>query len=395
MRRGSHTPADFRDGRVEVKGVSSSETVSTEKLMNIQDLDTPAVLIDADILDRNLRRMASYCSAHHITLRPHTKTHKMPEIARLQMQYGAGGITVAKLGEAEVMVDAGLTDILIVYPLWGEKKWKRLAQLAKRARIAVAMDSLPVAEGISKAAKEAGVEIGIRVEFDTGLRRCGLPVSDDSLSIARRVRGLSGLRWEGISLYPGHIRGVQEARDRGIAAENANLERLFALLDAAGIPYPVVSGGNTPAAFESHLFHGVTEIRPGTYVFNDRNTVDAESVSYADCAATVLTTVVSTSVPGRAILDSGSKTLTSDLSGFGDRKYFGHIQDHPDFLLEGLSEEHGHMAVPENSGVKVGDRLRVVPNHVCPCINLHDRVFVVSGEQVVDEWKVAARGKVA
>ena len=362
--------------------------------MNIHELDTPAILIDVDTLHRNLREMASYCDTHNLTLRPHIKTHKIAEIAQLQMRYGAGGITVAKLGEAEVMADAGLTDIVIVYPLWGEIKWKRLVELAKRVKISVAMDSLQIAEGISQATKAAGVEVGVRLEFDTGFRRCGLTVGDRSMEIAQRVFALPGLRWEGISVYPGHIIGNREIREQDIPFENVKLDRLLALLDSAGIPYPVVSGGNTPAAKQSHRFHGITEIRPGTYVLNDRNTVDAESATYSDCAATVLTTVVSTSVPHRAIIDAGSKTLTSSTLLSGDRKYFGYIQDHPEILLEGLSEEHGHLAVPHNSNIKVGDRFRVIPNHVCPCINLHDRVFVVSEEEVVDEWKVAARGKV-
>jgi D-serine deaminase-like pyridoxal phosphate-dependent protein len=362
--------------------------------MNIQDLDTPAVLIDFDTMDRNLRGMASYCAAHNLTLRPHTKTHKMPEIARLQMQYGAPGITVAKLGEAEVMADAGLNNILIVYPLWGERNWKRLAELAKRVKISIAMDSFQVAEGISQAAKAAGVEVGIRLEFDTGLRRCGLTLDTESIEIAKKIFELPGLRWEGISLYPGHIMGNRKLRELDIPSENANLDKLYGLLDSAGIPYPVVSGGNTPAAFESHRFHGVTEIRPGTYVFNDRNTVDAESASFDDCAVTVLTTVVSTSVPHRAIIDAGSKTLTADTLLSGDRKYFGYIREHPELLLEDLSEEHGHLIVPEGSAIKVGDRLRIIPNHVCPCINLHDRVFVVQGDRVIDQWKVAARGRV-
>jgi D-serine deaminase-like pyridoxal phosphate-dependent protein len=363
--------------------------------MNIQDLDTPAVLIDFDTMDRNLRGMASYCSAHDLTLRPHTKTHKIPEIARLQMQYGAPGITVAKVGEAEVMADAGLNDIVIVYPIWGEMKWKRVAELAKRVKISVAMDSFQVAEGISQAATAAGVEVGIRLEFDTGLRRCGLTLDAESIEIAKKIFELPGLRWEGISLYPGHIMGNKKIRELDIPLENAKLDRLYGLLDSAGIPYPVVSGGNTPAAFESHRFHGVTEIRPGTYVFNDRNTVDAESASYADCAVTVLTTVVSMSVPHRAIIDAGSKTLSADALLSGDRKYFGYVQDHPEFILEDLSEEHGHLIIPESPATKVGDRLRIIPNHVCPCINLHDRVFVVQEDLVIDEWKVAGRGKVA
>lgn len=363
--------------------------------MNIYELDTPAVLIDMETMDRNLRRMADYCTIRKLALRPHAKTHKIPEIARLQMQYGASGIAVAKLGEAEVMAEAGICDMLIVYPLWGAGKWKRLTQLAKKVRISVAMDSLEVAAGISGAAKSAGVEIGIRLEFDTGFRRCGMGANEASIAVAKQMIAMPNLRWEGISLYPGHIMGNRKIREQDIVQENVRLDRLFALLDDAGIPYPVVSGGNTPAAFESHRFHGVTEIRPGTYVFNDRNTVGAEAATYADCAVTVLATVVSTSVPGRAILDAGSKTLSADTLLSGERQHFGFIQGHPELALHDLSEEHGHLILASGSNVKIGDRLRIVPNHVCPCINLHDRVFVVSGEQVVDEWKVAARGKTA
>jgi D-serine deaminase-like pyridoxal phosphate-dependent protein len=363
--------------------------------MNLSDIETPAVVIDVDILERNLQAMAQYCVTYNLSLRPHTKTHKMIQIARLQLKYGAPGITVAKLGEAEVMADAGITDIVIVYPLWGESKWRRLAELARRSRVAVAMDSLEVAEGISRAAKEADVEVGIRLEFDTGFHRCGLPLDKDSIDKARRIMALPNLRWEGISVYPGHIMGTRAIREQEISAESRQLDRLYQLLDAAGIPYPIVSGGNTPAAFESHRFRGVTEIRPGTYVFNDRNTVDAEAAGYADCAATVLTTVVSAGATGRAIIDAGSKALTADPLESGEHKYHGYIQGHPHLILEGLSEEHGHVKVTDASSITVGERLRVIPNHICPCINLHDGVYIVSGETVVDQWKVAARGKVA
>ncbi len=363
--------------------------------MNIYDLDTPAVLIDVDVLHRNLAGMAKYCSGQNLVLRPHTKTHKIPEIAWLQLQYGSPGITVAKLGEAEVMEAAGIDDILIVYPLWGERNWKRLARLATRIKISVAMDSFAVAAGISQTAKAEGVHVGIRLEFDTGFGRCGLGPSAASITVAREIMTLPNLRWEGISVYPGHIMGNRSIREQNITSENSILDGLYAKLDAAQIPYPVVSGGNTPAALDSHRFHGLTEIRPGTYVFNDRNTVEAESARYSDCAATVLTTVVSTSVAGKAIIDAGSKTLSADALLSGGRQHFGYVQDRPGVILEGLSEEHGHLTVEDSSRIKMGDRLRVIPNHVCPCINLHDRVFLVSGEQVVDEWRVAARGKVA
>jgi D-serine deaminase-like pyridoxal phosphate-dependent protein len=360
--------------------------------MTLDQIETPALLIESDTLDRNLRTMADYCSSHHISLRPHTKTHKIPEIAKLQIKYGATGITVAKLSEAEVMADAGIDDIVVVYPLWGESKWNRLTKLAERVRIAVAMDSLSIAEAISRSAKRGGVEVGVRLEFDTGFGRCGLPLEQPSAETARRIRDLSNLRWEGISFYPGHIMGDQRIREHDIEAENRQLDRLFSLLDDFGIPYPVVSGGNTPVAFESHRFHGVTEIRPGTYVFNDRNTVDAEAATYGDCAATVLTTVVSTSVPHRAIIDAGSKMFSGDQLLSGERKHFGYVPDHPELVLEDLSEEHGHLLIPDAYPIRVGDRIRVVPNHICPSINLQNSVYVVSGDQVVEQWKVAGRG---
>jgi D-serine deaminase-like pyridoxal phosphate-dependent protein len=360
--------------------------------VKIFEIETPALLIDIGILESNLRRMADYCHNHKLALRPHTKTHKTPQIAHLQMRHGAAGITVAKLGEAEVMADAGLKNILIVYPLWGANKWRRLAELAQRASISVATDSLEVATGISQTAQGADVEIGIRLEFDTGFHRCGLPIDLASIGIAERIMALPNLRWEGISIYPGHIMGDRESRELEIACENAELERLYAMLDAAGLPHTLVSGGNTPAAFESHRFHGVTEIRPGTYAFNDRNTVDAQAALYADCAATVLATVVSTSVPGKAMVDAGSKTLSADGLLSGGMKDFGYVLNQPELVLENLSEEHGHLAFNRALPVKVGDMVRIVPNHICPCINLHDCVFVVSGDEVVDQWRVPARG---
>ena len=363
--------------------------------MTIDDLDTPALLIDVNVLDRNLRRMARYCSDHKLALRPHTKTHKMLEIARLQLQHGAAGITVAKLGEAEVMADAGIQDILIVYPLWGEKKWERLIDLAGRVRVTVAVDSLAVATGISRTAKAAGQEIGIRAEFDTGFHRCGWPIAPASMDEIQKLIALPNLRWDGILVYPGHIMGNRTIREHDIARENETMDKLFELLDCASIPYPVVSGGNTPAAFASHCFHGLTEIRPGTYVFNDRNTVDAESVTFDECALTVLVTVVSRSSPQRGIIDAGSKTLSADRLLSGEHRGYGYVLKHPELKLEELSEEHGHFSIPGDSSIRIGDRLRVIPNHVCPCINLHDRVFVVEGERLVDEWRIAARGKVA
>jgi D-serine deaminase-like pyridoxal phosphate-dependent protein len=362
--------------------------------MTIHDVDTPALLIDLDVLQRNLRRMADYCQDHKLAFRPHTKTHKIPEIAQLQLGCGAAGITVAKLGEAEVMADRGMQDILIVYPLWGDKKWTRLVELAARVRVTVAVDSLAVACGISRAVHAAGVEVGIRAEFDTGFHRCGWPLTLTAMDDLHKIQALPGLRWDGILLYPGHIMGSRSTREEEIRRENQQIDRLLELLDAASIPHPVVSGGNTPAAFLSHHFHAVNEIRPGTYVFNDRNTVDAESAEFADCALSVLTTVVSKGSAKRAIIDSGSKTLSEDPLLSGSQQGHGYVIEYPDIQLQCLSEEHGHLWLPDNCPIKIGERLRVIPNHVCSCVNLHEYVFVIQREQVLEQWKVAARGKV-
>jgi D-serine deaminase-like pyridoxal phosphate-dependent protein len=244
--------------------------------MRITDLDTPAVLIDVDVMERNLCRLAEYCALHNLKLRPHTKTHKIPELAKMQVRHGATGITVAKLGEAEVMADAGLDDILIAYPILGERKRQRLVSLARRVNITVALDSVEVACEISGAAVENEVSIGVRAEFDTGAERCGLPIEESSMAAVRQIRDMPGLEWRGIQLYPGHI--MATARERGplIEQENRKLTRLMELLRSAEIDCTVVSGGNTPAAYLSHLFVGVTEIRPGTYIFTAKKTVCAE-----------------------------------------------------------------------------------------------------------------------
>ncbi|HZU28363.1 MAG TPA: alanine racemase [Bryobacteraceae bacterium] len=364
-------------------------------MMHISDLDTPAILIDVDVMERNVRGLAEYCREHALHLRPHTKTHKIPELAQMQLRCGAVGITVAKVGEAEAMADGGIQDILIVYPLLGPRKLDRLAALARRARVTAAIDSFEVASCLSSLARRCGVPIGVRVEFDTGFGRCGLPIETSSVDTARAIRDLPGLEWRGLNVYPGHIMHSAAERPALIERENERLAKLLELADAAGLDRTVVSGGNTPAAYESHRFTGVTEIRPGTYIFNDKNTVCAEAATYDDCAFTVLTRVVSRSVPGKAIVDAGSKTLSGDLLLSGDRHGYGHVLGYDDVVIEDLSEEHGHLNVRQAERQPcLGELIRIVPNHVCPCINLHDRVYGVRNEEVVEEWVVAARGKV-
>ena len=363
--------------------------------MHISELETPAVIVDLDVMERNLSRVADYCRTHQLLLRPHTKTHKIPELAKRQIASGATGITVAKLGEAEVMLDAGIDDILIAYPIVGADKTARLARIAERAKIRVSLDSEEAAREISAAAKRQGVSIGILIEMDVGFERCGFSNESDLVTLAQKVTELPGLEFKGLMFFPGHF-GV-EPEERASLREKVNefLERTLAAFERAGVPVAVVSGGSTPTAYEGGSFYGVNEVRPGTYIFNDRNTVAVSAASLADCALSVLVTVVSTAVNGHAVVDGGSKTFSYDRFQGGDGKGFGIVKEDPAAEVERFSEEHGHMNIAGSErSYRVGDRISIIPNHVCTTVNMHDEIYGVRGEQVEEVWRVAARGKV-
>lgn len=363
--------------------------------MRISELDTPALVVDLDVMEKNLTRMAEYCRRHNLRLRPHTKTHKIPELARKQIESGASGITVAKLSEAEVMIDAGLDDLLIAYPIVGPTKTARLAKLAERAKIAVSLDSADAARGISAAVSERGTNVDILVELDVGFGRCGLGHEADALKLAQTVSSLPGLNFAGLMFFPGHFGVEPEQRAVLRAQVNEQLDRCVETFAQAGLPIAVVSGGSTPSRYESDLFHGVNEVRPGTYIFNDRNTVGVSAAALDECALSVLVTVVSTSVSGHAVVDGGSKTFSSDRYQAEHERGFGLIKEDPAAEIERFSEEHGHINVSRSDRkYRVGERLNVIPNHVCSTVNLHDEIYGVRGEQVETVWQVAARGKV-
>jgi len=367
--------------------------------MLINELDTPALIVDLDVMERNLSRMAAYCGEHGLRLRPHTKTHKIPELARKQIESGATGLTVAKLDEAEVMIDAGLDDLLIAYPIVGPTKTHRLADLAQRATITVSLDSETAARGISAAVLERGVpssrSVNILVELDVGFRRCGVPNETEALDLAQIITSLPGLNFHGLMFFPGHF-GVDPDERKVLRAQvNELLDRCLEAFARARIPLHTISGGSTPSRYESHLFHGVNETRPGTYIFNDRNTVGVSAANIDDCALSVLVTVVSTSVSGHAAIDGGSKTFSSDRYQAEDGRGFGLIKDDPAVEIERLSEEHGHLNIAHSERkYRVGDRLAVIPNHVCSTVNMHDEIYGVRGERVETVWKVAGRGKI-
>jgi D-serine deaminase-like pyridoxal phosphate-dependent protein len=366
-----------------------------EVLLLVSDLETPAVVVDLDVMERNLSRMADYCRRKNLSLRPHTKSHKIPELAKRQIAHGARGITVAKIGEAEVMLNAGITDILIAYPIVGRGKAEKLADLAARANMTVALDSLEVARAISNEANKKNARVGILVELDVGFGRCGLADEDELVTLAQTVADLPGLDFKGVMFFPGHLQVEQNARAQLRAGVNDLLGRVIKRFEKSGLPLPTISGGSTPTALEGHLFSGVNEIRPGMYIFNDRNMVGVNVAAIEDCALSVVTTVVSTSVSGRAIVDAGSKTLSSDRYLAGNGQGFGIVKSDPEAALDRLSEEHGHLDISRSSRkYRVGERLTIIPNHVCSTVNMHNQIYSVSGERVESVWEVTGRGKV-
>jgi len=361
----------------------------------IEELETPAIVVDADILETNIRDLSTYAAAHHLNLRPHIKTHKIPEIAHMQVAAGSSGITVAKSGEAQVMADAGLADILVHYPVLGAAKLERLAEIARTRRVTMAVDSLVTAEDISAAASAKGSTIGLLVEFDVGMRRCGLESPEDGKALAIAIQKLPGVCFRGISFYPGHIKCAAENQGPALEEVSARIAEITASLSGAGIACEIVSGGSTPTAYQSHRVAGLTEIRPGTYVFNDRNTLDAGVCSLSQCALRVHVTVVSTAVSGRAMVDGGSKTFSGDRLSSGAKEGFGYVVEDPSIRFLAMSEEHGHLDLSESDyRPKIGDRLTIIPNHVCTCVNMHSRIHYHRGGTVEGVWEVAARGRV-
>jgi D-serine deaminase-like pyridoxal phosphate-dependent protein len=309
--------------------------------MNYRELSTPALTIDLDVLERNLERMANLCREKGIQLRPHTKTHKTPEVARMQLDRGAIGLTVAKVGEAEVFAGAGFDNILVANAIFGTEKLRRLARLARERTILVSLDSEAAAEGLSRAVSAQAARIGVLVEFDSGARRCGLASGTDCVELATKIEKMAGLEFRGVLTHFGNIWGTIEER-RAETERAASI--VGAVLDAfctARMPLEIVSAGSTPSAQLTGTVTGVTEIRPGTYVYGDLNTYYQGACDLEDCAARVVTTVVSTAVPGRAIIDGGSKTFCSDLLSSGPKNGYGYILEAQRVPIVGSEREFG------------------------------------------------------
>ena len=352
-------------------------------MTHYSELETPCVLIDLDKAEANLAHAQELANAAGIALRPHIKTHKLPYFAKRQVELGAVGITVQKLGEAEVMADADLTDLLLTYNIIGSAKRARLKALHDRVTIRVVADSAECVDGLAETFTDAAHKLGVFVECDTGMGRCGVQSAADALALARRISAAPGLAFAGLMTYPA------AGKHRESAQWMAEAKALF---DAQGVELPAITTGGTPDMAHMNEAGVATEYRPGTYIYMDRSQVAAGAATFDDCALTVLATVVSRPTDDRAIIDAGSKTLTSDLLGLQGH---GYVVEYPDSKIVGLSEEHGTVDVSAcATKPKIGDVIRIIPNHCCPVTNLFDRVNFIRNGDLVETVPVAARGRV-
>jgi D-serine deaminase-like pyridoxal phosphate-dependent protein len=360
----------------------------------IAQIQTPAPLVEVSRVKRNLDRMADYARLHKLQLRPHVKTHKTTVIGAAQMRRGAVGLTCATPREMEIM-SAVASDLLLAHPPMGLKV-DRLLMLPRSVSIVTALDSKEAIDFVADAAAGASRTVRVYVELDVGMRRVGVATAKQAVELATRVAGESSLEYAGICFYPGHIREATDDQDAKISALNDALGEVVSALEQAGLKPPTVSGGSTPSAWRTHEMPLVTEFRPGTYVFNDRTTAAVGACDWDDCAFTVLATVVSTSVPGQAVVDAGTKALGREPMRGVNGEGFGALMGHEDIVVSAMSEEHGMLDLSKTDWrPRVGDLVRIVPNHVCIVTHLNDVLYAVDGDRVTGVWPVAARGRMA
>ncbi|MCZ8205947.1 alanine racemase [Gemmatimonas sp.] len=358
----------------------------------LEQLETPVPVVDLDRVAHNLDRMAAYATLHGLRLRPHVKTHKSPRIAAEQLRLGAVGLACATLREAEVMAEV-CRDLLVAYPPVGAARLERMARLPSHVRLAVAADDVQALDALSVAARLGQRSIDVLVEADLGMHRVGVTSPEKAVAMARHIDRASSLRFAGLQFYPGHVRAHVKDQDAGLAQVGHDLAAYIEALTAAGLPPHTVSGGSTPLAWRMHEVPGVNEVRPGTYVYNDRTTAEIGACDWEDCALTVLATVVSVSVKGQAVVDAGTKALGREpLRAEGDG--YGVLLDHPDVIVSRMSEEHGILDLSRSSWrPRLGDQVRIVPNHVCIVVHLFDEIIGVRGHAVETRWPVTARGR--
>lgn len=373
------------DLQVIFEGVDYAMEIVMETLKSriAREIGTPALVVDLDVVERNIARVQAMCDARGILNRPHIKTHKSVMLAKMQRDAGAVGITCQKIGEAEAFAEGGFDDIFITYNLLGEEKMARLAALMGKARMRVAADNTTVVDDLAAAAAIAGRDLHVVVECDTGRKRAGVETPEEAIALARYIAGKPGLVFEGLMLYP---------PEDGAGITNAFVAKVRAALAADGIGIGVISSGGTPNLSSLGTIDGQTEHRAGTSIFNDRMMMAAGVATLEDCALRIYTRVVSRGGPERGILDAGSKVFTTD-TGWGLKGY-GFILEHPEAEVARFAEEHGFLDLSRcNDRPKVGDIMRVVPNHVCPVVNVVGELVLVRGDEIIGTSAVEARGR--
>jgi len=372
--------------------------------VNIRELPTPFVTIDRARVHANIAAMQALASSAGVRLRPHAKTHKSPVIARWQIEAGAVGICCAKLAEAEVFADAGITNIRVPYPVNPVNAERVRALLSRGVALSIIVDDARVARGWSEAMAGSGSKLDVLVKVDVGFHRCGVdPESPRAIETIKEVSSLPGLNSRGLLSHAGHSYTAASVHDIAAIAEQEImiLRTLAAQARSAGITIEEISVGSTPSSRFIKMQTGVTEMRPGNYVFFDRTQVELGSTPLEQCAMHIIATVVSRPVASRVIFDAGSKTLTTDTArGFG--AVTGHGLVFPDLdtsmpmgsiAIERLSEEHAVARVLPDCPLRPGDRVRIVPNHACVVTNLANELLLVDGVDVVERIPVDARGK--
>lgn len=365
-------------------------------MTRLDDLDTPVLVIDRSRMDANIQAMAERMRTAGIALRPHFKTSKMIEVARRQHDAGAVGFTCATLAEVDALLDAGFDDLFWAHAPATSHKRRRVIDANRRGRVIVGLDSTDLVELLAAEADAAGVTVPVRVEVDTGLRRTGV-TADEAVEIARAVTALSGVHLDGVYTHEGQLASMRgerdELRDAGRAASSALVAAAEAIR-AAGIDVPTVSVGSTPGWDSAPFVGGVTEARPGTYVFFDANQWRLGSAALDQCALHLHTTVISAVRPQQAAIDAGIKSLSSD--GSNRDSTFGVVVDEAGIPVAELDftrayEEHGMLDGPAADTMRVGERLRILPNHACGVVNMWSRIAVVDDTEVVGLWTPVAR----
>ncbi|WP_377191151.1 D-TA family PLP-dependent enzyme [Ruegeria meonggei] len=350
--------------------------------MNFSDIDTPAVLVDLDIAEANIDRFQGHCAKHGLSVRPHIKTHKLPMLARRQLEAGAIGITCQKVSEAEAMIaEGGIDDVLITFNILGEAKLARLRALSEKVSLSVVADNTETVDGLARFFADASNPLGVLVECDTGAARCGVTTPEQAKELARYIDAQSGVSFLGLMTYP-------PVGQEGKVQEWLSLAKCE--IEESGLSVRVVSHGGSPGMWDAQDVPVATEYRIGTYIYNDRSLQARGVCTWEDCALSVLATVISVPADNRAIIDAGSKVLTSDLLGLEGH---GYVLGRPDILVQGLSEEHGVLTA-DKIDLSVGDRIRIIPNHACVVTNMVDQIESIRGDRALGPVHVAARGKI-